>query len=139
MSEQPGRVVEVRVRLDAVPEVVFGFLTREDRYIRWQGVKASLDPRRGGVYRVWMEQGAVASGEFVEVEPNRRVVFTWGWEGDPAVPPGSTTVEIDLAPDGDGTLLTLRHLGLPDEASAAMHEEGWRMFTARLAEVVAPG
>jgi activator of Hsp90 ATPase-like protein len=35
--------------------------------------------------------------------------------------------------DGDGTVLSLRHIGLPDGEAAAMHEEGWRHFTARLA------
>ena len=41
------------------------------------------------------------------------MVFTWGWEGNEAVPPGSTTVEIDLEPDGDATTLTLRHCRRP--------------------------
>jgi hypothetical protein len=49
------------------------------------------------------------------------------------VPPGSTTVELTLEADGDGTLLMLRHTGLPDGAAAALHEEGWRFFTDRLA------
>lgn len=44
-----------------------------------QGVKAELDPRPGGVYRVWMDADTVARGEYVEVESPRRVVFTWGW------------------------------------------------------------
>ena len=61
------------------------------------------------------------------------MVFTWGWEGNQGVPPGSTTVELTLKADGDGTVLSLRHTGLPDGEAGAMHEEGWRHFTARLA------
>jgi uncharacterized protein YndB with AHSA1/START domain len=61
------------------------------------------------------------------------LVFTWGWEGNKSVPPGSTTVEFTLEADGDGTVLSLRHRGPPDGEAAAMHEQGWRLFTARLA------
>lgn len=134
-----GHVVEMQVRLEARPEAVFPFLVEPERYARWQGVRAELDARPGGVFRVWMDAQMVVSGEYVEVTPHRRVVFTWGWEGNDDVPPGSTTVEIDLEPDGDGTTLTLRHSGLPSDESAALHEEGWRFFAPRLASAVSGG
>lgn len=133
MTRELTDTVELQVRLDAPPEEVFRYLTEPERYVRWQGMKAELDPRPGGVYRVWMDANTVASGAFVEVEPPRRVVFTWRWEGNEGVPPGSTTVELTLDADGDGTVLSLRHTGLPDGEAAAMHAEGWRHFTARLA------
>jgi len=98
-----------------------------------------LDPRPGGVYRVWMDADTVASGVFLEVEAPRLVVFTWGWEGDDEVPPGSTTVRLELAADGDATTLTLEHSGLPSGHAAAMHEEGWRLFGSRLAIVATGG
>ncbi len=139
MTIEPDRVVEVQVRLAASPVQVFPYLIEADRYIRWQGTKAELDPRPGGVFRVWMDATQVASGEFVEVAPPDRVVYTWGWEGNEGVPPGSTTVEVVLTADGDGTLLSLRHSGLPDGEAAAMHEEGWRHFTERLADAVGHG
>jgi uncharacterized protein YndB with AHSA1/START domain len=131
-APSPDRVIELRIRLGAPPDEVFAFFVDPERYVRWQGIKAELDPRPGGVYRVWMDAGTVARGEYVAVEAPRRVVFTWGWENDPALPPGSTTVELTLDPDGEGTLLTLRHSGLPDDRSAAVHEEGWVVFTGRL-------
>jgi uncharacterized protein YndB with AHSA1/START domain len=86
MSEVP-LVIELSVRLDAPPHEVFAFLTDAERYVKWQGVKAELDPRPGGVYRVWMDAGTVARGEYMEVDPPRRIVFTWGWEGNVRVPP----------------------------------------------------
>jgi uncharacterized protein YndB with AHSA1/START domain len=132
VSEAAGQTVELEVRLDAPPEEVFRFLTEPARYVRWQGMAAELDPRPGGTYRVWMDPDTVASGEYVEVEPPRRVVFTWGWVGNAGVPPGSTTVEVTLSPDGDGTILSLVHRGLPDGEAAALHEEGWRLYTGRL-------
>jgi uncharacterized protein YndB with AHSA1/START domain len=139
MTSDPARVVELQLRLDAPPDEVFRYLTEAERYVRWQGVKAELDPRPGGLFRVWMDADTVARGEYVEVESPYRVVFTWGWEGDEGVPPGSTTVELTLRADGDGTILTLRHSGLPDGEAAAMHDEGWRFFTDRLELVTGGG
>lgn len=136
MTDDRTNAVELQIRLGASPEEVFLYLTVPERYVRWQGVKAELDPRPGGVYRVWMDANTVASGTFVEVDPARRVIFTWGWEGNQGVPPGSTTVEVNLEADGDGTILSLRHTGLPDGEVAAMHEEGWRHFTTRLAQAI---
>ncbi len=133
------RIVEMQFRLEAPPAAVFRYLTEPDRYVRWQGVKAELDPRPGGVFRVWMDADTVARGKFVEVDAPRRVVFTWGWEGHDRVPPGSTTVELTLEEDGDSTILSLRHSGLPDEESAALHEEGWALYVPRLATSVADG
>lgn len=55
--------------------------------------------------------------------------------GNDGVLPGSTTVELTLEADGEGTVLSLRHTRLPDGEAAAMHEEGWRFFTEHLAVV----
>ena len=140
MSAEPeAHVVEMEFRLDAPPEDVFPFLVDPERYVEWQGVRAELDPRPGGVYRVWMDADTVASGEYVAIDVPERVVFTWGWEGNEQIPPGSTTVELALRADGDRTVLTLRHSGLPDEEAAIMHREGWMSFGERLGVVIGGG
>jgi uncharacterized protein YndB with AHSA1/START domain len=138
-SPQGGEVVELEIRLGVPPADVFPYLVEPERYVRWQGVEAELDPRPGGLFRVRIDAERVARGQFVEVESPRRLVFTWGWEGDAALPPGSTTVELTLEQDGVGTILRLRHTGLPDDASAALHREGWILFTGRLNVVVGGG
>jgi uncharacterized protein YndB with AHSA1/START domain/DNA-binding transcriptional ArsR family regulator len=132
-------VVEREVRIAARPEVVFAFFTDPAKMVRWKGTDALLDARPGGVYRVNVTGSAIAVGEYVELVPFSRIVFTWGWEGDGhPVPPGSTTVEVSLAADGDGTLLRLRHSGLGGEL-AAQHADGWEHFLPRLAIVAAGG
>lgn len=123
--------VEKEVRIAARPEVVFEFFTDPVKMVRWKGVDAMLDPRPGGTYRVNVTGKEIAVGEYVELVPHSRVVFTWGWEGSP-IAPGSTRVEVTLTPDGDGTLLKLRHSGLAGEA-ALQHAEGWDHFLPRLA------
>jgi uncharacterized protein YndB with AHSA1/START domain len=103
------------------------------------GTEAELDPTPGGAYRVRINARHVARGEYVEVVPHERVVFTWGWEeeGNP-VPPGSSTVEVTLTPESDGTLLRLVDCGLSAEAVAA-HEHGWEHFVVRLATAASGG
>jgi uncharacterized protein YndB with AHSA1/START domain len=126
-------VVEHEVRVEARPETVFNYFTDPVRFVRWMGSEATLDPRAGGVCRIQFDDEAAALGEFVEVEPHRRVVFTWGWELRwLQIPPQSTRVEVDLVPDGEGTIVRLAHSGLPERATD-FHRMGWRHYMARLA------
>jgi uncharacterized protein YndB with AHSA1/START domain len=131
---------EVRMerRIAAPPETVYAYLTDARLWARWQGASVIADPRRGGTYRMRMASGMEAGGTFVELVPHRRVVFTWGWEGHPALPPGSSTVEIDLEPDGAGTLLRLVHRDLPDD-ELPNHTAGWRHYLPRLANAAEGG
>ena len=136
--DQPevATVVELEVRIAARPETVFEFFTDPEKMVLWKGRLADLDPQPGGIYRVEMGERVVARGEYVEVDAPSRVVFTWGWEGQEsgphAVPPGSSRVEVTVEPDGEGTLVRLRHLDLPEEARQ-IHGEGWDLYLSRLA------
>jgi uncharacterized protein YndB with AHSA1/START domain len=136
--DQPevATAVEREIRIAARPETVFEFFTDPEKMVLWKGRQADLDPQPGGIYRVEMGDRIVARGEYVEVDVPTRVVFTWGWEGQESgphgVPPGSSRVEITLAPDGEGTLVRLRHLDLPEEARQ-IHGEGWDLYLGRLA------
>jgi uncharacterized protein YndB with AHSA1/START domain len=142
--EQPevATVVEREIRIAARPETVFEFFVDPEKMQQWKGRKADLDPRPGGMYRVEINEQAVARGEFLEIDGPSRVVFTWGWEGqeagegEHAVPPGSSRVEVDLTPDGEGTLVRLRHLDLPEQ-SREIHGQGWDLYLGRLAKVAA--
>jgi uncharacterized protein YndB with AHSA1/START domain len=126
------------IRIEARPETIFPFFTDPAEMTRWMGRSATLDPRPGGALIVDVTGRDAARGEFVEVTPPTRVVFTWGWEGsDHAPPTGASTVEIDLEPAGDGTLVRLTHRGL-DADSAAKHDHGWTHYLGRL-ELVASG
>ena len=130
--------VEVSIRIDAPPETVFRYFTDRDRMRVWMGVTAEIDPRPGGGYRVNVTGLDTAVGEYVEVVPPERIVWTWGWEGSATIPPGSTTVEVTLTPDGDATVVHLRHSGLPTEEFEQEHAKGWTHYWSRLA-VAAPG
>ena len=132
--------VERQIEIAASPETVWQLLTDPEEAVSWMGQTAWFDLRPGGEYRVAVIPGNVARGEFVEIDPPRRLVFTWGWEpgGMSSVPPGSTTVEFELVPNGEGTLLRFIHRDLPN-TSAEAHAHGWAHYLGRLAEAAAGG
>jgi uncharacterized protein YndB with AHSA1/START domain len=136
-------VVRRQIGIAASPETVWELLVDPEKALRWWGIGARFDPRPGGELRVHVSPGNVASGEFVEIDPPRRLVYTWGWSegggGPGLVPPGSSTVEIELEPTETGTTLRLLQRGLPNEESAGQHRAGWDNYLGRLAVAAAGG
>lgn len=125
-------------RIDAPPARVFAYLTDSERWASWQGVAAAIDATAGGAFAMTSPNGMTARGAFLEVVPDRLVRFSWGWEGHPEVPPGSTVVEIELLPDGDATLVRLTHRALP-RPEVPIHVAGWEHYLERLAVRVGGG
>ncbi len=121
-------------RVGAAADVVFDFLVDPEKMLRWMGTEVEIDPRPGGAFWVNVTGQDVASGSYLEVDPPNRVVFTWGWEGSTDVPPASSTVTITLTPDGDATIVELRHDGLPAGPDDD-HNEGWTRYLDRLSAV----
>lgn len=134
--------VEREIEIAASPETVWQFLVDPGKATRWMGLAVSFDPRPGGLYRVEVIPNHIARGEFVELDPPRRLVYTWGWEpgeeGASPVPPGSTTVEVELVPNGNGTVLRFTHRDLPGAEAAESHGKGWDHYLERLV-MAAPG
>lgn len=128
-------VVERHIHIQARPETIFPFFTDPAKLLQWKGVRATLEPRAGGLFRVEFNGRDVVSGRYVEITPHSRVVFTWGWEGPASpLPPGASTVEITLTADAAGTLVHLRHSGLPTPEAVHSHTEGWEHFLPRLVQ-----
>jgi uncharacterized protein YndB with AHSA1/START domain len=133
-------LVEREVLIEAEPETVFAFFTDPEKMVRWLGVSATLDPRPGGLFRVNPAPESTVEGNYVEVSPYSRLVFTWGYPRLPGfdqtpLPPGGSTVEVELLPEGGATRVRLTHLG-PD-ALALFHRQGWANYLDRLAETAA--
>jgi uncharacterized protein YndB with AHSA1/START domain len=132
-STAEGIAVVREVLISAPPETIWPFLVDAEKAVRWMGVAASLEPRPGGRYRVEVLPGKVVLGEFIEVDPPRRLVHTWGWaDGAGSVPPGSTTVAFDLIVRDEGTLVRVTHGRLPQAAAASSHGRGWDHYLPRL-------
>ncbi len=127
-------VVRREVQIDAPAAAVFAFLTDPEKILGWMGSEAQTEARPGGLYLVKNigGHGRTARGAFREVSPVHRLVYSFGWEGHAAVPPGSSLIEIDLIDNEGGTLLRMTHSGLPDAAECAAHAKGWAHYFDRL-------
>jgi uncharacterized protein YndB with AHSA1/START domain len=125
--------IEIEIEIAARPATVYRFLSEPDRFREWLG-DVNAAPHPGGELAVKYPNGDVARGKFVELVPPQRIVFTWGYDGSAnGMPPGSTTVTIELSQIATGTLLKFRHEGIPNEAARIGHTHGWKYFTTQLA------
>jgi uncharacterized protein YndB with AHSA1/START domain len=117
--------VDQTVRIAAPPEVVFEYFVDPRKLLSWIGSRAVLEAVPGGRFWIDMNGTDVAAGQFLEIEPPTRVVFSWGWEqGGPPMAPGSSTVEVTLTPDGTDTVVHLVHRDIPNPFVES-HGEGW--------------
>ena len=124
--------------LPVSPEEAFALITDPERLRRWQAISAVVDLRAGGSFRWTVTPGHVASGTFREVDPGRRIVFGWGWDGDDNLGVDASTVTITVEPVEGGSLVTLVHEGLTGEQAKA-HAVGWDHYLDRLERLATTG
>jgi uncharacterized protein YndB with AHSA1/START domain len=138
-------LLEVRreIEIAASQETVWELLTDPAKSSIWWGRTATFDLREEGKFHMEVTSGSIASGKFTEVEPPRRLAFTFGWEkggaGPELLPAGASTVQIELMPTDTGTLLRLVHWGLPNAEAVKSHAEGWDHYLGRLGVAAAGG
>jgi len=128
-----GRELVIR----APRALVFRYFTDSARFARWWGAGSSIEGRPGGALRIVYPGGAVASGEVLELVPDERIVFSYGYEGEgKLIAPGGSRVTVTLADDPEGTRLTFLH-ELADAGARDQHVQGWRYQLALFANVAA--
>ena len=138
MATEQETVLRLQRRFEAPRERVFDAWTDPDVLREWWAAAPSMTPgeaevelSEGGRYRLSMraEDGQVHTvvGEYTEVRRPERLVYTWTWESNPEAMAGSadSVVEVDFAPDGDGTAVTLTHRGFANAEIRGLHEQGW--------------
>jgi uncharacterized protein YndB with AHSA1/START domain len=122
------RLLRRELTIEAPASVVYRLLTTVEGLKR---VEAIADGRIEWTH----EDGATMLGRFVDLVPDRRVVFRYGWKDDRmGLPPASSLVVIDLEEVAGTTTLTLVHHGVPVE-SFEEHGRGWTFFLDRLRRV----
>ena len=132
-------VVRRETQIAAPPATVFAFLTDPDKILSWMGAEATTEAHPGGLYLVKGigDSANVVRGAFREVVPIHRLAYSFGWEGNEEVPPGSSLVEVDLIDRDGGTLLRMTHSGFPNATPCADHDRGGRI--GRLATAATGG
>jgi uncharacterized protein YndB with AHSA1/START domain len=107
-------------------ETVWDYLSTDDGWAAWWGAGSSIKAVPGGSMQIVYPNGQTAEGTVQEVEPPRRIVFTWGFDRpDAMIPLEGSLVEITLDVIDGGTRLRLVHR-VADEAAARAHRTGWR-------------
>jgi uncharacterized protein YndB with AHSA1/START domain len=133
--------VSVERRIAAPPESVFDAWLDPEGVRHWlfatpDGVmeKVEIDPRVGGGFRIVERRGpdlAEHFGEYVEIDRPRRLAFDF-WTNFSAE---RTRVIVTIAPDGNGSLLTLTHEGVWTDYEARTRQ-GWTMILDGLARTL---
>jgi uncharacterized protein YndB with AHSA1/START domain len=119
-------------RIKAPPARVWAALTQPEQMMQWWSPDAGptlsvvAEVRPGGrfsvVFRLLNGEEHNPTGTYREVDPERKLVFTWNL---PGAPEPETLVTFLLKPLDGGTELTLIHERLPDDAARDSHVRGW--------------
>lgn len=125
------------VVIQAKPETIFPYLTEESKMKEWFGEIVEADARPGGIFHVGTDDGMHCRGEYVEILPFEKVVFTWGGLHD--MEPGESTVEVTLKEEGGATRLTLRHYNVRQPEAADGFADGWETKAFPLLKAVSEG
>ncbi len=130
IKEKPSLTIVRRIK--APPARVYAAWTRPELMARWWGpdggpvLSAEADPRVGGRFRVVFQtldgETHDCSGEYQDVEVDRKLVFTWQWI---TLPERQSLVSIGFRPIDEGTELTCTQSQFFDEAARDGHRIGW--------------
>ncbi|HKD11810.1 MAG TPA: SRPBCC domain-containing protein [Thermoanaerobaculia bacterium] len=130
MSAELPEILERQIVIRALPETVFGYFRDSERFARWWGEGSRIDARENGEVFIRFPNAVTARGRIVEIEPPRRIVFTYVSGGVDSL------VTVLLEETDDGTILNLRH----SFSSAKIRDhyiQGWRFQLALLSKAVA--
>ena len=136
--DDPAPKVELSIHIDAPPAVVFDALTDPEMLkVVFGAPDPVVEPRVGGAYRFgWsyeVEGRKVIGGptKILEITPGERLVTDWpDWRGDPDIP--VQRVAWTLAPEGQGTRLSLVHDGFVRTVDMGDYPGGWGFFLGQL-------
>jgi uncharacterized protein YndB with AHSA1/START domain len=130
----------VRRTIRASPECLFAAWTEPDQLRAWWGpegvvcIAAEIDLRRGGRYRIGNklpdQRVLWIVGEFDEVEPPRRLVYTWKVDG---ISETEERVTVQFEPQGAATEVVVTHERIPSRELRDQHQQGWQGCLSGLA------
>ncbi len=140
-SQMSGKSLSVKRIIRATPEAVFAAWTQPELLRTWWRCEsgwttpvAEMDLKVGGKYRLGMQDPDkddvyVVHGEFLDVVPPRKLVYTWEWES-PTEHPGQSRVTVEFNDGAGGTELVITHEGFETESAADGHNIGWNACLA---------
>lgn len=141
MTTKAETSLRISRAIKASPEILFGAWTDPAQLKEWscpEGITLAdvqVDLAVGGRFRLRMEDGDgkryTAVGTYREVDPPRRLVYTWQWE-EKENDVGETVVTVEFHPKGDLTEVVLTHELFPNAEAKEDHLQGWTSIFSRL-------
>lgn len=131
MDDNSANALRLTHRFAGPPALVWAVWTRPELIRSWfgssHGFRAhdiAVDLRPGGNWSLRNVKGETTehvSGTYHEVDPSRRLVYSYHFQGTDFF----SVISIDLSPDGDGTRLDFLQTGFPDAQARIEHQKGW--------------
>lgn len=146
MSKEEQLAVKVKRFIKAPRKRVYAAWTDPAQLTKWFGPatvvtrKLTADVRAGGSFH-WEctdpeGKEVTISGEYREVVPDRKIVFTWRLEEDDDWKDHNSTVTVEFFDQADGTEVRLTHENLPTKPSRDDHEQGWNSVLDKLEKFI---
>jgi uncharacterized protein YndB with AHSA1/START domain len=144
MTTKTGDKTSLQIKrfIKAAPDRVYAAWSDPVQLKEWwgpEGVRTRslvADVRVGGKFRwdLTSPQGEEMSafGEYRELIPGEKIVFTWKWDDDENWTTHNSIVTVELFDRDGGTELLFKHEQLPSEESRDRHNEGWNSILDRL-------
>jgi len=134
--------LQIKRFINAPRARVYAAWTDPTQLKQWWGPESvrtrnfAADVRVGGKYR-WdlinqEDEEMSVFGEYRELVPEKKIVFTWKWDDDDVWENRNSIVTVELSDRDGGTELLLKHEQLPSEESRDRHNEGWNSVLDRL-------
>ena len=134
--------LEIKRFINAPRDQVYAAWTDPAQLRQWFGPEKVqtrnliADARVGGKFRwdLTNSEGEKMTclGEYRELQPGKKIVFTWQWDDDEDWENHTSVVTVELSDRDNGTELRLIHEQLPNEASRDGHTEGWNSALDKL-------
>lgn len=145
-TTQDRPAVNITRHYPVSPEKVWRAWTDPQALVQWFGPDpagvvsiADVDLRVGGRYHIQFgvpgQETHDVSGNYLEVEPHRRLVFDWCWK---STPERVSLVSLAFKPSGAGTELVFVHERFFDQAAREGHNQGWAGAFLKLDKLLAP-
>jgi uncharacterized protein YndB with AHSA1/START domain len=142
MAQKENLSLEIKRFIKAPRDRVYAAWTDPAQLKQWFGPESVqthdliADARVGGKFR-WDLSNAegekmTCRGEYRELLPGKKIVFTWQWDDDETWENQTSVVTVELADSNGGTELRLTHEQLPNEESRDGHTEGWNSALDKL-------
>ena len=138
------KTLEIRRVIKAPRDRVYAAWTDPEQLRQWFGPEnvrtrdLVAETRVGGKFR-WDLTNAegeemTVQGEYRDLQPARKIVFTWQWQDDETWENHNSVVTVELFDTVGGTELRLLHEHLPSEESRDNHNDGWKSLLNQLDE-----